>query len=385
MSRRWLYALNFLMATSIGLVFVFLADVQDRYGLADWQLGFVASMGFLAALVTQLLLAPLLDRGHIRSLAWVAVAIGIVGAAGFAFANTFWLLAVCRGMSGISLGLFGVVARKALIGLDIAGGGAKVGAMLSTGVAGFLTGPLLGALLGAISFETPFIVVAVLIAIVGVPAARYASNAEIATAAVDYSDVGALLRAPRVQIAIVAQIMVFGFIGIFDSIIDRYLTDLGASTTAIALALFVTGAPLLIIPAKAGALAERVGGVRVVLPALLLSLPCIVLFGLATGVVMFAAVGFFQGTAESFASMGGQVLVLEAAGADRSAIGGAILEVVGMATAAITSVLAPVVYGAEGSRVLFGAYAACAAVLILLAALRMKSISLPHAARHSNR
>lgn len=374
MHRQWLYALNFLNATSIGLVFVFLADVQDRYGLADWQIGFIASMGFLAALVTQLLLAPLLDRGYIGGLAWLAVIIGAIGTAGFAFVEPFWLLGVSRGMSGVGLGLFGVVARKALIGLDIAGGGAKVGAMLSTGVAGFLLGPGLGAALGAISFETPFVVVAVLIAIVGIPAARYASNAPIATARVDYSDVGLLLRKPRVQIAILAQLMVFGFIGIFDSIIDRYLTDLGASTTAIAIALFVTGAPLLIIPTKAGALAERVGGARVLFPALLLSLPCILLFGIVPGAVAFAAVGIFQGTAESFASMGGQVLVLEAAGAERAAIGSAILEVVGMGMAATTAVLAPIIYGASGSRVLFGIYAGFALVMIVLAGFRIRSI-----------
>ena len=376
MSQRWLYALNFLNASSIGLVFVFLADVQDRYGLADWQLGFIASMGFLAALVTQLLLAPLLDRGHVRVLAWLSVAVGGCGTAGFAFADSFWLLGLSRGMSGVALGLFSVVARKALIGLDIEGGGAKVGALLSSAVGGFLTGPALGAALGSISFETPFVVVAILVALVGIPAARLAAASPIATAAVNYGDIGWLLRKPRVQVAVLAQAMIFGFIGIFDSIVDRYLTDLGASTAAIAMALIVTGAPLLIIPTRAGALAERVGGARVLLPALLLSLPCIALLGVVPGALLFALVGFFQGTAESFASMGGQVLVLEASGAERAAIGSAILEVVGMAIAAATSVVAPIIYGSGGSSTLFGLYAGFAALIIVLAALRIRSI--PH-------
>ncbi|MEE9415263.1 MAG: MFS transporter [Acidimicrobiales bacterium] len=376
MSTRWLYALNFLMASSIGLVFVFLADIQDLYGLADWQLGFVASMGFLSALVTQLALAPLLDRGHVKELAWASVAIGALGTIGFAFANSFWLFGLSRGMSGVGLGLFGVVARKALIGLDIEGGGAKVGAMLSTGVAGFLTGPGLGAALGSISFETPFVILAVLIVLVGIPAARIAANTPIATAPVDYSDVGWLLAKPRVQVAILAQIMVFGFIGVFDSIVDRYLTDLGAGTTAIAITVTITGAPLLILPMKAGALAERVGGARVVLPALVLSLPCVVLFGVASGAAMFAAIGVFQGASESFSSTGAQVLVLEASGAARSAIGSAILEAIGMAVAATTSILAPIIYGASGPGTLFNAYAAFSALIVVLAALRIRSI--PH-------
>lgn len=379
MSNRWLYALNFLFASAIGVVFVFLADFQDDYGLSDWQLGFVASMGFIAALVTQLLLAPFIDRGHIRPLSWLAVAAGAAGAFGFVFAESFVPLGISRGLSGVGLGLFGVVARKALIGLDVAGGGAKVGALLSTGVAGFLTGPGLGAALGAVSLKTPFIVVGVLIVLVGVPAAITASNAEIAAAPVDYSDVGWLLRKPRVQIAVLAQFMVFGFIGIFDSIVDRYLTDLGSSTTAIALALVVTGFPLLIIPTRAGALAERIGGARVVLPALLLSLPCILLFGVVPGALLFASVGILQGTAESFASMGGQVLVLEAAGAERVAIGSAILEVVGMAVAAITSVLAPIIYGASGAGTLFSCYAAVSLAVVVAVGIRTRSIdaSLP--------
>ena len=374
MSNRWLYALNFLFASAIGVVFVFLADFQDNYGLSDWQLGFVASMGFVSALVTQLALAPFIDRGHIRPLAWLAVAAGAAGSFGFVFSESFVALGASRGLSGVGLGLFGVVARKALIGLDVAGGGAKVGALLSTGVAGFLSGPGLGAALGAISLETPFIVVGVLIVLVGVPAARTASNAVVAASPVDYGDVGWLLRKPRVQVAVLAQFMVFGFIGIFDSIIDRYLTDLGSSTTAIALALVVTGSPLLIIPIRAGALAERIGGARVVLPALLLSLPCIVLFGLVPGALLFASVGIVQGTAESFASMGGQVLMLEAAGAERVAIGSAVLEVVGMAVAAITSVLAPIIYGARGAGTLFSGYAAVSLVVIVAVGIRTRNI-----------
>ena len=111
-----------------------------------------------------------------------------------------------------------------------------------------------------------------------------------------------------------------------------------------------------------------------VFPAMLLALPCMALFGVVPGAFMFALVGFFQGASESFASMGGQVLVLEASGAERSAIGSAVLEVVGMATAAITSVLAPIVYGSHGSETLFGGYAAFGVVVVVVAALRTRSI-----------
>lgn len=371
----WLYGLNFLQATGIGLVFVFLADVQDRYGLANWELGVIAAMGFVAALITQLGLSPLIDRGHIQTLAWVAVAAGTLGTLGFAFGTNLITLGLSRGLSGIGLGLFNVVARKALIGLDIEGGGAKVGTLLSTGVSGFLAGPAIGAALGAIAFEAPFIVLATAFVIVGAPAAKIAGGAKIATAKVDYADLGRIIRKPRMQVAMLTQFIVFGAIGIFDATVDRFLTDLGASTVAVAIALLVTGLPLMIIPPRAGALAERIGGIKVLIPALIVAVPAVAAFGLAPSAGAFAIVGLVHSTTESFSTMGGQVLVLEATGAEKAAIGSAVVEVVGLSIAAVTSVMAPIIYGEFGPERLFGGWAAIAFVLVAITIMRTRSIS----------
>ena len=230
-----IYTTNFLLTAALGVVFVFLEDVQTKFGLSDLEIGLIAGTGFGASFIAQLVLAPLADRGHSAPLAVIAIVSGIVGSIGFAYASSAGTLALSRGFSGIGLGLFSLVARKALIGLDATGGGAKLGILLSTAVAGFITGPLIGALLEPLGFEAPFIFVSAGLMLAGVPATRTILRAEIAIAPVDYSDLGRLLRRPRVQAAMVVQVIVFGFIGVFDAVIDRFLTDIGASTSMVAL------------------------------------------------------------------------------------------------------------------------------------------------------
>jgi MFS family permease len=371
------YVVSFLLAASIGLVFVFLADLQDDFGLSEVEVSIVASTGFLAALVSQLVLSPLVDRGHASGVARTAVIMGVVGTVGFGLGTTTWVFALSRGLVGIGLGLFGIVARKALLGLDAAGGGAKVGALLSSGVAGFISGPAIGATLGTISFEAPFVVLGVAMVVPGAVAARLIAGAEIATAFVDYSDIGALLARPRVQVAMLSQFVVFGFIGIFDATVDRYMTDVGLSTTAIATCLVIVGSPMLVLPARAGAYAERAGGGRVVLPAIGVAIPVILLYGYIGGAVMFALVGLAHAMTESFSTMGAQVLVLEATGAERAAIGSSILEATGLGIASVTAGVGLPIYAAYGEVALFGGWAFVSALCLIAMVARLRAVREP--------
>ncbi len=374
---RSIYFVQFLMALAIGVVFVFFADLQDDFGLSGTEVGVVASMGFVAALVSQLALSPLIDRGHASGVAWLSVAMSVAGSVGFGLGSSTWVFATSRGMAGIGLGLFSIVARKALIGLDIAGGGAKVGTLLSSAIAGFIIGTAIGGGLGTISFGTPFFVIGAVTLVPGIVAARVIGQAEVATAPVDYGDLRALLRRPRIQAALLTQLVVFGFIGIFDATVDRYLTDVGLSTTQVAVGLVVVGSPMLVLPTRAGALAERVGGARVVVPAVLAAIPVVFLFGFVNGMAMFVVVGMIYAGAEAFANMGAQVLVLEAAGAERAAVGSALLEAVGMAVASVTAAAGPPIYGAYGEVTLFGGWAAFGVGCLAVMVLRLRSVRQP--------
>lgn len=371
--RAWLiYITNFLLTSSLGVVFVFLEDVQTDNGLADWEIGLVAANGFAAALVAGLLLAPLADRGHSRPLAVFALFCGIVGPIGFAFGSTVWTLAFSRGLSGIGLGLFGLLAKKALLGLDAAGGGAKLGILLSTAVAGFIIGPVIGALFEPLGFAAPFLAVSVALATIGIPATHTILRTPIAATPVDYSDLGRLLARPKVQAAMLVQVVVLGFIGVFDVVIDRFLTDLGASTGTVAIAILFVGGPLLVLPRVAGNLAERLGGATVMLPALLILIPAMIGYGFAGSVAVAALFGFVHGSGESFATISAQVLVLEVTGAERAAVGSSLLEAAGLTSASVAAFVAPTVYGSGGPRTLFFGTAAIGIALGLAALARVR-------------
>ncbi len=370
--RTWpIYLTNFFLTSALGVVFVFLEDVQTDRRLADWEVGAIASAGFGVALVAQLAFSPLADRGRTRSLAAVAILAGVVGPIGFAYGQTVLILALSRGLSGVGLGLFQLLARKALLGLDASGGGAKLGTLLSTAVGGFIVGPLIGAALEPFGFEAPFLAVSAAIAVVGVPATVTILGTEIAAAPVDYSDLGRLIRRPRVQSAMLVSIVVMGFIGVFDSIIDRFLTDLGAGTGMVAVVILFVGGPLLVLPRLAGNLAERRGGSQIMLFALPVLIAAQLGYGFGGVVVAVTIAGFVHGSAESFAAVSAQVLVLEVTGAERAAVGSALLDTAGLVSATVTSAVAPALYGQVGQQ-LFLWSAAVGSMLSLAALLRVR-------------
>ncbi len=367
-----IYATNFLLACAIGVVFVFFEDVQTKFGLSDLEVGLIAGAGFGASFFVQLTVAPLADRGGTGPLAIVALVTGIVGLLGFAFGTNVLFLAIGRSSSGVALGLFMMLARKALIGLDAEGGGAKLGILLSTVVAGFITGPLIGAAFEPLGFEAPFVIVATALALVGVPATLAIRGSEIAIAGVDYRDLGTLIRRPKVQSAMIVQVIVFGYIGVFNASIDRFLTDLGASTQMVAVVVVFVGAPLVVLPRIAGALAESRGGSAVMLPALLILLPAMFGYGLVSTVGLAMFFGVLHGSGESFASVSAQVLVLEVTGAERAAVGSALLDAAGLLAATLAAFSAPIAYGAVGQD-LFIYTGVIGAILAAAALVRVRS------------
>lgn len=355
MRARLIYSSNFFIACALGVVFVFLDDVQVANNLDDWHVGVIAGSGFGAALVAQLVVSPLADRGRVLPLAIVALGSSILGTVGFAFGGSMAELAVSRGVAGIGFGIFALVARKALIGLDATGSGAKLGLLLSTAVAGFILGPVIGAILEPLGFEVPFLSVAGAIAVVGVPAVIAIARSDIAASDdVDYSDLSELIRRPRIQAAMLVTVIVLGSNGALTATVDRFLTDLGASTTMVAIVILFIGAPLLVLPRVSGGLAEQRGGSAVMLPALAVFVPVMFGYGLAGSVLAVVIFGVIHGSGESFGSIAAQVLVLEVTGPERAAVGSALLEVSGLLAATLAASIAPIMYGEFGQSVYIG-------------------------------
>ncbi len=368
------YFTQFAVAAGLGVVFGYLADLQERYDLSDMSLGIIAASGFAAALFTQLAISPFVDRGFAGAIAAIAIASSAFGCFGFVFAEQTWTLAASRGLSGVGFGLYSIVARKALIGVDVTGGARKVGFLVSFGVAGFISGPAIASSLGTITFEMPFIVLGVVLVASGSLIATLIGRTPIATTHVDHSQIGELLRRPRVQAAIGGNVALWGFIGLFDSTVDRYLTDLGLSDLEIAVGLIAVGIPLVTLSPSAGALGERIGARKVFAPAYIALVPAIWIYGFVNGLAVFIVIGIIEAVIESYAAMSAQVLVLEATGAERVATGAAVLESVGFSAALVTALIGPVGYGALGQHKLFLFWAIGTAVPVAFALQRLRKV-----------
>lgn len=372
--RRWpiLEITSFCLTVNAGVVFVLLADLQDAYALSDAEVGLIASGGFVASLVVTLALAPFADRGHVTAVGTIGLVISVLAGLGFTVATAAWSLILSRAALGVGFGLFAVAARKAIVGDAVDGAGARMGRYLSFIVAGFLLGPPLGALLAPIGLWAPFLVPALVVAVLSPLAIAALRAMPVAISTPRYADMVQLTRDPAIQGAALLQMVIFGWIGIFDSTIDRHLTDLGVENLGTAAILLVIGAPLLVLPARAGAWAERVGPRRVMAIGIAIALSGYAGFGLVLAWSAVLIAGFANTVGESLAFPGLQLAVVQRTGAERSAIGQTLIESVGTLAAAATAFLGPVVFTDLGPRTLYGGYAALGFVLAIVAIRRLR-------------
>ena len=364
---RLAYLLEFLVVASVGAVFVFLSDIQDTYGIPGWGIGLIASVGFLSTFPVTLAVSPLADRGYTGIL---IVATGILAVAGnllFGFGDSLADFVISRGLLGAAIGTGGVSIRKALIGLDIAGSGKKLGRLLSVGVAGFILGPPLAAQLQPYGFATVFVLFAVATAICAVPVAIWAWNVPLSTFPMTMRSSLGLFRNPTVQGAGLGYALLLGSVGIFDATIDIYLDDLGASNRMIGFILLVIGMPLLLLPGFAGAFVERADPKKIMLLVMAASVITITGYGLIPALYAFAIAGIAHSTVEAIAFPAAQVVTVIETGASQAASGQAMMEAAGAITGGMGAFLGPVVYEQIGARAMYILYGAIvfAGVLVI--------------------
>ena len=148
-----------MQAASVGMVFALLAEVQDAHGLSTASIGVISAVGLAAAVVGQVGLAPLADRGKGRELMVGAMVVGAVGALGFAAGSEVWHFVVARAISGLALGAFDPAAQALVTTRDPERAGELLGKLVGVRTAGFLIGPGLGAIVAdAGNVDAPFIV-----------------------------------------------------------------------------------------------------------------------------------------------------------------------------------------------------------------------------------
>ncbi|MEL0282955.1 MAG: MFS transporter, partial [Ilumatobacter sp.] len=212
--------------------------------------------------LSQILLAPIADRGHARHLVFLGLVVNIVGLLLLGFGSTLSVLLLGRFISGIGLGMTMPAIRRIVILGDPKRLGDNLGLLLAADVAGFAAGPAVSALLvGPFGIEAPFIAISVaslacLPLVVRVRVDESVPSGRESRLAFDLLSIRPLLGAMCMGGAL------FMMIGTFDALWAVVLDDLGASEWLANLGITMFALPLIFLGEFGGRLAQRIGPFR---------------------------------------------------------------------------------------------------------------------------
>jgi predicted MFS family arabinose efflux permease len=348
-----LLASTFVLAASNSVVFALMSDLQDEYGLSTGSLGLLSGAGFAVGLVVQLLVAPLADRGHAKALLLGGLALAVGGGVVFAAGSSVVVLVVARSLAGASIGCFTPAARAIVATLDPERAGEQLGRLAAVELGGFTVGPVVGgALVGPFGVRVPFLVFAVLAAIALVLLAPRRVPA-LATGAESARPSLALLRHRAVVVATLFALVLFMPVGIYDSLWDRYLTDLGASNTFIGLTFALYSVPFITLSTFGGRLADRLGHVRACVIGTVAITPLVALYGFLREPLALALVTTVEAVFQALAVPAAQAAMADAAPPGRAAAAQGLAGATQLAGAALSAFIAAPVYGRWGAEAVF--------------------------------
>lgn len=354
------------------VLFPLFPALKSTLGLSTGSLGLVAAAGFAAALVTELLLAPQADRGHVRRMAVVALLLVALSLAASALATQAWHLVAARAVSGVGLGLYLPAAAGLLVRLAPQRAGEALGRLGTAELGGLAIGPLLAAV--ALAWTDPatvFAVAAVLAAagavVVGV---RLREPAADDGAPLPPALAFDLLRSRRVVGAVVLAVAVYVPIGAYDAVWPRYLADLDAGALLIGLSYALFAVPFMVVAAPAGRLADRRGGTVAFARGIVALVALIAAYAVIRDPWVATGAGLVESGAQAFAAVGAAAAMAQAVPPARAGAAQGLARAAGLLAATVTSAVSGFGYAVGGPTLLFGATAvAVLAVAAVAAAL----------------
>ncbi len=289
--RLLFFAFGGLMATlaaGYGVLFTIVDDFRDEYGISESQIGIVIGIGFLAGFLSQLLIAPLADRGHARRIVIIGVLVNVFGLVLMGLSTSLAPILLGRFISGVGVGAAAPAVRRIVILADPQNLGTNLGRLLAADVFGFALGPAVSALLvGPFGIPAPFLVVgaSTLLLLPFVARVRVQETVDPVSRrlAVD------LLRIKPFAGAVVLGSAVFVMIGTFDALWALVHKDLGTEEWIANLGITLFALPLIILGPMGGRLSQTVGPFRIATLGLLAGAMFMFLYGvMPTGGAIFA-------------------------------------------------------------------------------------------------
>jgi len=357
-----------LLAMGYGALFSMLDDIRDEYGVGESALGAVIGIGFFAGFLSQVLIAPVADRGHARLLVVAGSLLNVVGLVMLAVAHSVGPLLAGRFVMGIGVGMAVPAARRIVILAEPDNIGNNLGRLLAAEVGGFAAGPALSAVLvGPLGIAAPFLVIAAG-TVAAVPFvvrnARHDDDngdADVPSQRLAFD----LLRIRPFTGAVLLGCAAWVMIGSFDALWSVALDDLDTAVWIANLGITLFAVPLVLFGAAGGRFAQRVGPFRVGTVGLLLGAGFMVLYGVVpSGIAMFA-VAMVHAVSDGLTISSTGVAVGMVVQSERQAGAQGLLGGAQTLMAGVTAVVAGTVYEHFGRT---AAYTVAAGVMVALVA-----------------
>lgn len=369
MRKRTLYLLQATTALGgmgYGVMFTVLDDFRDKYGITEAQLGIIVGVGFLTGFLSQILFAPLADKGHAKKLVMTGIAIEIVGTLFMAFGQAFLPLIIGRLLAGFGVGISEPALRRILILSDPERMGQNLGLIVSASVAGFTAGPIVSALTAdTLGIAAPFLIVAVLLVVV----AYGLFNLQFQEANIEDAPTQRLafdmLRIRPLAGAIVIGLALFAMIGTFDAVWSVMMDDMEAPTWVANVGISLFALPMIFLAPRGGRLTQKVGPFKASMTGLSIGAVCLVMYGTLWSPYPMLAIGIIHGIVDGLTITGGSAAVALVAPRERLASAQGLYGGLQTLTGGIAAVLAGTAYGIIGRATFIW----CAGAMLLFIAI----------------
>jgi DHA1 family multidrug resistance protein-like MFS transporter len=365
-----LFLLTALMSLGYGSVFTLLADIRDKFGFSDGQVGLIAFAGLFTGVLSQLFLARYSDRGYAVVMMRVGIAAAAFGMLWMVFATSLWQWIAARLLLGLGSGMVGPAIRRVIIARDPQRVGANLGRQTAFDVAGFVLGPALAAGLAQLfGLRAPFIVLTIVYILAVFLVGKVTTAADAAASEISTAKRFSLIRLPAMQSALFAAIAFYLTIGMFEALWSILLRDQGAATWLIGVTLSVFTIPMIVFAPKGGALAQRIGPIRVVTVSITVAAIATCLYGFLPLWLLIVVSGF-HAIADAYTMPANQVAVAVSSPPDQLAAGQGLLGATGLAIAAASALIGSAVYDSYGRGSIFAGTAVLMMICLVLARWR---------------
>ena len=348
-----------------GVLFTVVGDFRDEYGISETAIGFVIGVGFLAAFVAQVFIAPLGDRGHARRLFVVGALANMIGLFFMGFGESLELILFGRIVSGIGIGTAVPAVRRIVILSDPGNLGRNLGRLLSAGVGGFALGPAVSAVLvGPAGLAAPFVVVAVLNLLFLMPVVTFPVEESESTS---HHGLALDLLGHRLLLgALVLGSASFMMIGTFDALWDVVHEDLDTPTWMANLGITLFAVPLVVFGPVAGRWAQTYGPFKLAAGGLVVAAAFMFSYGqLPSGEWIFAvSLAHAMTDGLTFAAPG--VAIAMVVDRDRQAAAQGLMGAAQSIVAGVTAIVMGTLYDSSGRSVAYTVSAISMAVFIAI-------------------